>query len=181
MGWKDLLRRSVPADPAWAQWATAHGWRHDAEAPDLVDRFFPPPPAKGQSEQYLEAVRGEHKGLPFISFVRKTQGTKGGGEHRPQFSTCLAIELPRPLRAELLDMAPKEAFRWLGGPDVGPFDFGTFHGPDPGPLGAGWYGRARPDWLVGCGPGSVLPSQVEGTLEQVAARVTVAPPGVWQD
>ena len=163
MGLFDILKGGGDRTGAdnWREWASQKGWAFQQPASDLAGRFYPPLTARGAGEEYVFSVRGTHGGLDFVFFGRRWW-VPSGREVEHEYTQHLAVELPHAPRADLRATSAEQAFKSLGASLAGRF-------------GYDWHGD---NWLLGEGR-RIQPADVEGSLNQIANQVALAPPAVW--
>jgi hypothetical protein len=164
MGWKDVLKKvAAGSSSAWEPWATSHGWQYVAEDPELAGRFFDlPPDPKRTGERYLDVVRGDWEGRPFIAFRRQMSGRpKGGGHRNYENVAAVAIQLPGRPRPDFAAQEARAAFKSFC--DI------------PGWCNWAW---VEPDWLLATRH-VMKPEQADTVLQHVTFALTKAPAGAF--
>lgn len=165
VGWRDVLKRSLSrSGPDWAAWASEHGYRYDAPAPDLAGRFWPTPTDRRHAEEYLYSVRGTHGSLEFVLFNLRTPGSGRAGSATYRYTLYLAVQLPRRPRADLRAMTPEAAFKAVGGSLGGRFGFDEW----------------QDNWMLGGGHGVAEFFEVETLLQHIDNQIALAPPEIWE-
>ena len=148
---------------AWQAWATQHGWRYQAEAPELVGRYEPA--FTRGAEGYSHLLTSQLHGLAVTAFERRTHAHDWRSD-TPEHSlrSFVVVRLPGAPPDEFVKMGPEKALRQLGGNVPSGYDL-----------------RLERDDLVAHRPGKLHPDRLHETAELLTLQIASAPATFWRD